>query len=126
MPVPPNQTPSTATDLGAFPFSITQDVSGATGPTYTVWYKFTAAFTYYVGIHAHAPIAGVYQPELTVWTGPVMSLVQYPTDNPIDAFNQDAQFPVTNAITYYLKVVQSNVGVPDNLLTVAGLKAPDV
>jgi hypothetical protein len=122
MPAPTNTTPATATDLGAFPFAtFTEDVSGGTGPHYDVWFKVTAATTEYLGLNAHAPIAGVYFPGTTIWTGPTSALVPYPPDVPISGFDQAVQFPVTSGETYYFRIRQENVGVPDNLLSMTGI-----
>jgi hypothetical protein len=109
MPSPTNTSATTATDLGALPASVSQNVHDA-GTTYTVWYQHTAATTGVIGIWGFGDLS-VYRPTIDVFTGPASSPVAYLTTSPITAQNKPVQLPVTAGTTYYFRFTP-NAGNP--------------
>lgn len=114
MPVPPNLTPETATDLAPLPASITLDVTDAppaAGGNNVVWFKYTAvAGEIQIGLLAFAASGFNYQPEVFVYLGPASSPVAYPSGGDsvqIDGLQTGISVPVTAGTTYYFKVVNA-------------------
>jgi len=103
---PTNLYPQTATAIGALPQSITQDTTDAFSNDYDVWYSYTGQPTdHVIGLWGYGG-GGAYQPRITIFDH-----VPPPpyTASPfvVGGANRPVQFPVTEDVTYYVKVARN-------------------
>jgi hypothetical protein len=111
---PPNLTPETAMVVTANE-TVTVDVSGATAPDFTVWFKYTThPGEILISVYAHAPVASTYGPRFSIWTGDPPALVSYDMISVTSKVNRPKLIPVTLVAVpsnFYFQVTQSNAGV---------------
>jgi hypothetical protein len=125
MPIPPNLTAATATQIGVGS-TVTQEIDDGT-TAYTVWYTFTALQSFpLVGVFALGSLT-LNGSSLSVFTGPASSPTAYPPSTPIaSAVNVPVQFPVVQGTTYYLELAPTNADVPASVtLSVEALPVVD-
>lgn len=108
MPSPTNTTALTATDIGALPASISQNVHDA-GTTYSVWYKWTATETQELSIFGYGSVT--YTPFISVFVGPASAPVSYLVTGDASSVNKPAQVPVVEGTEYFFKFT-TNAGNP--------------
>jgi hypothetical protein len=119
MPAPTNTTIGTATDVGALPASISQNVHDA-GTTYSVWYKYTATARGSIGVFGFGDLVG-YSPTIEVWTGTAAS----PVYADVAAANRPVQVVVTSGETYFFRFITNSGSVSPAVLTLSVEAGPD-
>lgn len=111
MPAPTNTTSATAIVIApaALPYSNAQQVDFA-GTTHDVWYKITPDFDGVLSVFNFGDLV-TYKPAITIFSPNDVTVLLNLNLSIVTLGNKPVQFPVTNGVTYWLKV-KTNSGNP--------------